>query len=471
MKTRISFSALLTFIAASATAQFQPDLRLTNNASVSVTYANNARCIAASGDTLHVTWNDDRDGNPEIYYKRSTDGGASWEADIRLTNDGASSLYPSISASGKVVIVVWEDQRDINYEIYYKRSNDGGTSWGTDMRLTNNIDFSEMPSVSIVGQLAHVVWQDSRDFSNEIYDKRSTDGGITWEADNRLTNDFGSSENPCVSISGEFVYVVWNDDRDTNFEVYTKRSANAGVSWEEDLRLTNTITFSGRQSVSASGSLVHVVWQDAQDDNPEIYYRRSTDEGVSWEEEIRLTNNTASSVYPSVTASGSNVHVVWHDSRDGNDEIYYKRSADGGITWGPDIRLTDKAGLSWYASMTVSGAELHTVWSDDRDGNFEIYYKADPTGNPVGMDEPTTGISVIIAPNPATEYFTLSINSPMAAQNSEIRIFNALGENIYSQKPIIEKTINCNSFPAGIYFVSVGDGEKQFGKKLIIAKR
>lgn len=473
MKTSILFPALLLLIASGATAQFQSDLRLTNDPAVSVTYANNAGCIAASGDTLHIVWNDDRDGNYEIYYKRSTDGGASWEGDTRLTNDEAGSLFPCISASGNIVMVVWEDQRDLNYEIYYKRSTDGGASWGTDIRLTANSDFSNQPSVSIVGQLVHIVWQDSRDLNYEIYDKRSTDGGLSWEDETRLTNNISSSENPCVSVSDGFVYVVWNDMRDTTFKIFFKRSPDGGVNWEEDSQLSFENTpWSGRQSVSASGSLIHVVWQDLKITGiAEIYNKRSTDNGVSWEENTQLTNNTASSVNPSVTVSDSNVHVVWQESQDGNEEIYYKRSTDGGVTWEADTRLTMDAAQSWYPSLAVSGTKIHTVWTDDRDGNHEIYYKADPTGNPVGMHEPTADLSVIIAPNPATDYFTVSINAPLANQNTEISIFNQLGENIYSQKPIIEKNIDCHSFPAGIYLVSINDGEKQFGKKLMIAPR
>ena len=60
-------------------AQWQPDVRLTNDAGLSATTAySNARCIASSGDTVHVVWSDNRlGGNYEIFYKRSTDGGLS----------------------------------------------------------------------------------------------------------------------------------------------------------------------------------------------------------------------------------------------------------------------------------------------------------------------------------------------------------------------------------------------------------
>ena len=58
----------------------------------------------------------------------------------------------------------------------------------------------------------------------------------------------------------------------------------------------------------------------------EIYYKRSTDTGLSWGAETRLTYNPSGSLFPSVSVSGSAVHIVWEDYRAGNWEIYYKRS-------------------------------------------------------------------------------------------------------------------------------------------------
>src|SRR5690606_25342735 len=105
----------------------------------------------------------------------------------------------------------------------------------------------------------------------------------------------------------------------------------------------------------------------------------------SWGADIRMTNNPANSQFPSVASSGSAVHVVWWDFRNTNDEIYYKRSSDGGVSWGADTRLTTSGAESQYPSVAVSGSVVHVVWNDDRDGNWEIYYKRGPTGNTVGI--------------------------------------------------------------------------------------
>jgi hypothetical protein len=224
------------------------------------------------------------------------------------------------------VHVVWSDERDGNYEIYYKRSTNGGSSWGADARRTNDPASSFLPSVSISGTVVHVIWNDNRDGNDELYYKRSTNGGINWGLDTRLTNNFAESYLPSATVSGLFVHVVWNDGRDGNWELYYKRSPDGGLSWGEDTRLTNNSATSYSPSVSVSGLFVHIVWQDYRDGNFEIYYKRSTDGGSSWGADTRLTNNPAVSIRPSISVSGQVVHVVWTDTRDGNYEIYYKRN-------------------------------------------------------------------------------------------------------------------------------------------------
>ena len=113
-------------------AQWLPDFQLTTDPSSSYLSYNNAHCIAVDGTVIHVTWWDGRDMDREIYYKRSTDNGVAWQQDTRLTNSDGWSEYPSIAVSGSTVHLVWMDDRDESShpEIYYKRSTDGGINWG-----------------------------------------------------------------------------------------------------------------------------------------------------------------------------------------------------------------------------------------------------------------------------------------------------------------------------------------------------
>ncbi len=384
---KLFLSIAIMFTANVMQAQWQSDFRLTNDPAGSWTSGNpsstnNVWCIAANGSTLHVVWYDYRDGTGtgEIYYKGSTDGGITWGTDTRLTNDPAVSVNPSVTVSGSIVHIVWQDERDGNPEIYYKNSTDGGITWSADTRLTNDVANSWNPSVAVFGSVVHIVWQDYRDGNYEIYYKHSTDGGITWSVDTRLTNDAAYSSIPVVVVSGSIAHIAWRDNRDGNDEIYYKHSTDGGITWSADTRLTNDAANSEYPSIAVSGSLVHVVWNDTRDGNYEVYYKNSTDGGNTWSTDTRLTNDPAGSLHTSVVACSSGVHVVWYDNRDGNDEIYYKNSTDGGITWSADTRLTNDASYSWFPSIAISASGVHVVWTDERDGNDEIYYKRNSTG-------------------------------------------------------------------------------------------
>jgi len=278
-------------------AQWQPDVALTNDlGSSQMDGYPNAHCIASSGDTVHVVWKDNRDGaSNEIYYKRSTDGGLSWGSDVRISNNVYTSTAPSISVSGSVVIIVWSDKRDgisnNNYEIYYSRSTDRGTTWGTDTRLTNNPASSDNPCVSVSGQLVLVVWDDYRDAGKlNTYYKRSTDGGISWGDDTKLTDEPGGG--PSVFISGSNVHIVWNALGKTKY----KRSIDGGLTWEANVLLTIDNVITNWPSLSVSGSSVNVTWLDSRNSlKYEIYYKHSADSGVNWDADIRLTANYTSS--------------------------------------------------------------------------------------------------------------------------------------------------------------------------------
>ncbi|MEO0098161.1 MAG: hypothetical protein ABIK94_01035 [candidate division WOR-3 bacterium] len=195
---------------------------------------------------------------------------------------------------------------------------------------------------------------------------------------------------PSVAVSGSFVHTVWVDERDEDPEIYYKRSTDNGSTWQGEVRLRSGED-AEHPSLTASGQYVHVVWTK----DGEIYYKRSTDNGGRWGDTIRLTDAPGLSTYPSITASGSDLYLVWIDHRDGNPEVYYKRSTDNGVTWGVDIRLTDNSGNSICPSVTISGSCLHLLWSDNPDNNKDIYYKRNPNANLIT----DIGVFAIVSPS------------------------------------------------------------------------
>lgn len=480
MRQKLYLSILILLLTATSYAQWKPDARLTTDTAISFTSYNNARCIAAGEKSVHVVWYDYRDGNAEIYYKRSTDEGMNWSTGTRLTNDTSDSKLPSIIVSGLLVHVVWEEYRDGNSEIYYKRSTDGGTTWGADIRLTNDFALSELPSISVSGLALHVVWNDYRDTNYEIYYKRSTDGGITWEADMQLTSDPANSVYPAIAVSDSVVHAVWFDDRDGNDEIYYKRSTDGGKNWEADTRLTNSSYLSWVPSVSVSNSDVHVVWTDDRDGNDETYYKRSTDGGITWEQDTRLTNNSANSWNPSISVAGKFLHLVWWDDRDGNAEIYYKQSTDSGLNWGMDTRLSNAPDFSNRPSISVSDSVLHVVWRDFRDQNWEIYYKRFSSGNMTSVKNPVSELPEGYKleqnyPNPFNPSTKISFRISYPGFVS-LKVYDVLGKEVATlvneEKPSGEFEVEfvAGRLSSGIYFYKLQSGNFSQTKKMLLLK-
>lgn len=356
------------------------DMRLTNAAGESNTNWGHT-ALATVSYNVYATWDDTRDGNWEIYFKRSTTWGSTWLTDVRLTSNTANSWYPSIAAYGSYVYIAWQDYRDGNWEIYFKRSENYGVSWYTEQRLTVNNYSSLRPSVAAYGRNAYVVWSDNRDGNYEIYFKRSTDNGLSWGSDTRLTYNASISELPMVAAYGANVYVAWEDSRNVNRDIYFKRSTNYGASWTADTRLTTSTADQRFPSIAAWGYDVYITWTDYRygANNTEIFIRRSLDSGATFKTETRLTNYAYLSSFAVVACKGTFVYVVWQDNRTGTWEVYFKESPNRGLYWTNDRRLSATPYDSWWPSIAAGGADwgdVYVAWTDYRNtGNSEIYFK------------------------------------------------------------------------------------------------
>jgi hypothetical protein len=129
--------------------------------------------MAADGSNVYVVWFDDTPGNYKIYFKKSVDGGETWGANKRLTTDSVNSRDPAIAVNGTNIYVVWDDNTSGNWEIYFKNSDNGGATWIT-KRLTNNAGMSFFPAIAVDGFNIYVSWEDNTPGNSEIYFKKGT---------------------------------------------------------------------------------------------------------------------------------------------------------------------------------------------------------------------------------------------------------------------------------------------------------
>lgn len=475
----VSLFIFILLCSAVSLAQWQPEIRLTTAPGDSYEPLNSSRGIALNGNTVHVVWADERDGNREIYYKRSTDKGLTWGPDNRFTNNPASSWRPSVSVNGTTVHLTWCDEMSGNFEIYYKRSTDDGINWTENTRLTFDSARSWAPSMAVSGLNIHIVWPESRDMNEEVYYKRSTDGGITWGADTRLTYDSNGTYYPSVAVSGNIVHVVWYDFRMGKRAVFYKRSTDNGTNWESDKQLTFGSSESYNATVGVSGAAVHVAWQDTRYGIEEIFYMRSSDGGLTWSSERRMTNNSGISWYPAISVLQNNVHLAWQDNTTGNYEIYYDCSTDGGITWEQITQLTIDTAESLRPAIAVLDSYVHVVWNDKRDGNFEVYYKRNPTGNPIGINNISSKIPSVYSlsqnyPNPFNPITKIKFDVTKLS-SVKIIVYNVSGREVVTlvnerlNPGTYETTFDGSSLTSGVYFYKmVTDGFSETRKMILI---
>lgn len=154
------------------------------------------------------------------------------------------------------------------------------------------------------------------------------------------TNSAGSSRSTDSRIAsvGSSAYVVWQDSRNGEFDIYLNRSIDRGVSWlASDIRVDTDTPGAARShtpQIAASGSSVYVTWTDDRNGNGDVYFNRSLDDGATWlTTDVRLDTDTPGagvSAAPQVAASGSSVYVVWHDLRNVTSDIYFNCSCPSG---------------------------------------------------------------------------------------------------------------------------------------------
>ncbi len=271
---------------------------------------------------------------PQVSHTHSDDGGLTWNPEVQVTTSPGGGFFCSAAASGSSVHVAYVDARDGSSEVSYTRSLDSGATWSAPVRLSALPHNSYTPTVAVWQFNVYVAWTDTRHFGQsfsleEEYFRRSTDNGATFEPEQRLTIDpLGSPADswaPSLAARDQYVWISWFDSRDGNFEIYVKRSLDAGASWSSDTRWTTTSGQSQRPVIAQRHSQVFIVHWDNTGLDDEVYFLQSNDLGASWSAPERLTFSDVRSVRPSVAAAASGVHVAWTDSRDGNDEVYYQR--------------------------------------------------------------------------------------------------------------------------------------------------
>ena len=314
---KILFFYLLLAIPTALNAQWGPDTKLSTNEVSANLSENMGQSIVAVGSTVHIVWADSGIDSGAIFYKRSLDGGVTWGPDTKISAPSGHDSFPLLAVSGNYVHVVYLENGDTPQAAsYYKRSTDGGNTWGPSVFLATTTWWG---SVAAVGSNVYIDMETkSTPTNSNVFFIRSTDNGNTWSAQTQISNKAnGRSEDPAIAAEGSSVDLVWNDSRDTypgkGMAVYYRHSSDSGVTWGPETALTHAPAFTYFPSIFLNGPNVDVPYGTRQGASGvyQLGYQNSTNLGSTWTTPQQLTNTTAGIMYPSVVRDGSNVHLVW----------------------------------------------------------------------------------------------------------------------------------------------------------------
>jgi hypothetical protein len=200
---------------------------------------------------------------------------------------------------------------------------------------------------------------------------------------------------PAVAVEDDLACAVWTETF-PNYFVWASVSDGRGIDWSTPVRLDsdviNEAKITSLSSALISGGVIHVSWRDDRGNgtDDEIYYTRSLDGGLSWELDRRVDHGYPTGANPvrslEMAADSPYVYLaVRVDGITGNDEIWVAASSDDGATFAPAAYISSlPAGTADAINVDVAadGASCHVAWADDRQGTGEEvwYQRSDDAG-------------------------------------------------------------------------------------------
>lgn len=376
---------------------FGPVLNLSNTPN---RFSSNPQ-IAAVGSNVYVVWEANvTAGNQDVFFRTSTNNGASFGTVINLSHDTKNcdpfrGCLPQIAASGTNVYVAWSNVvsgPSTPTDIFFVAStNNGGSFTATPVNLSND-KVSNQPAIAAAGSNVYVVWQDTNGGKNDLFFRASTDGGTSWNPA-LSTPPVNLSQNPTTPVTtslenrilatGNNVYAVWTKDTKgtpVTDDVYFAVSTNNGASFGGPVNLSNNAK-SGGPEVSAAGNNVYAIWEDHSTVGISLVsYRVSNNNGGSFASTISLSSSTGFALNPQIASNAANVYATWQDTT-GTNDVFFRSSSDNGATFGATVNLSNNSGFS-VSPAVAAGNTAFVAWQDDTPGNDDILFRAGTSAAP-----------------------------------------------------------------------------------------
>ncbi len=207
-------------------------------------YLPSPQIVVSPDGALHAVYTYDPDGNSngnesDVFYRRSTNGGNSWLPEIRLNDDGTQTdqYFPTISVSpGGRLVVAWYDRRldanNLRVDYYATMSSDGGATWEPNERISD-----ESSDIYLDPNLASCY---HGDYDQSVQDAETA--FIQWSDDRAIRS--GHADPDVYLEAAQFASDFFLTSTPTALSVCAPDDAAYSVEVGQTLDFTDAVTFS-----------------------------------------------------------------------------------------------------------------------------------------------------------------------------------------------------------------------------------
>lgn len=370
-------------------------------------------------NNLHVVYyfyvGEGKSAYRNIGYRKSTDGGINWSAQVEVStgNSYASAPKIAVDSSNTLHVVYFSKEYNSIYNIAYRTSTDFGITWSGRTDLTTmavNAAYSPQITIDNTDNL-HVVYY-SKEY-NATYDniayRKSTDGGLIWSAKVDVTTSTSrNSTDPYINTDNSGNLHVAYESREYNSlcdNVAYKKSTDDGVTWSARQDLTTISTFSSYNTVRKpkiiidQSSNLNIIYDSVEYENilSNISYLKSTDGGSSWADRVSVTTagdrGFGYDMFDLVLDLEHNLYAFYVADESTDPDISYvtfRKSVDSGVTWSDPsfIAVVDGSNMSQFKVIVDSSDNLHLVYvsKEYNSSYYNIAYRNSTNGGTTWSD-------------------------------------------------------------------------------------
>jgi hypothetical protein len=155
------------------------------------------QATATDGKHIYMSWNDNRSGTMEIYYRRSADMCLTWYPEIAMSTTNSYTTMICLDSAHVDVV------HGVGGHTWIKQSSDSGATWKPSTQVSTKGIY---PFMVRKGQDIHIVIPQ---FSTSMDYIHSGDGGATWDSAVVLAPASGGFQCPFIALTCPVLHVVW----------------------------------------------------------------------------------------------------------------------------------------------------------------------------------------------------------------------------------------------------------------------